>query len=132
MFLNRLKKKEKIAFLELAHFVARSDNDFSKHQQEIIQSYCQEMQINNINYKQKKFSLDKTLSKVKLKESQKIILLEIMALVYSDDILHKEEKKILDYTIKKFGLDSNISLIYAQWSKAMLALTIQGEALLHI
>ena len=29
MFLNRLEKEEKIAFLELAHYVARSDNDFS-------------------------------------------------------------------------------------------------------
>ncbi len=30
MFLNRLEKEEKIAFLELAHYVARSDNDFSE------------------------------------------------------------------------------------------------------
>lgn len=36
MFLNRLEKEEKIAFLELAHYVARSDNDFSLSQKDII------------------------------------------------------------------------------------------------
>lgn len=30
MFLNRLNQDEKIAFLELAHHIARSDNNFSK------------------------------------------------------------------------------------------------------
>ena len=40
MFLNRLEKEEKIAFLELAHYVARSDNDFSLSQKDIINNYC--------------------------------------------------------------------------------------------
>ena len=37
MFLNRLKNNEKVAFLELAHHTAHSDNDFSDDQKSIIQ-----------------------------------------------------------------------------------------------
>ena len=50
MFLNRLEKEEKIAFLELAHYVARSDNDFSLSQKDIINNYCIEMQIEDIAF----------------------------------------------------------------------------------
>lgn len=132
MFLNRLDNREKVAFLELAHHIARSDKDFSDLQKEIINGYCTEMQITDIEYNDKKFDLKTTLNKINSDQSQKIILLEIMALIYTDDMLHKEEKKILNIMIKKFGLSHAIADIYTQWSKSILALTIQGEALLHI
>lgn len=132
MFLNRLKKKEKVAFLELAHHIARSDNDFSQVQKSIIAAYCMEMQIDNIEYSEKKFDLNKTLSKIKSKKSQKIVLLEVMALVYSDNILHKEEKKVLDVMISKFKLSEALSTVYAEWSKSILALSTQGQALIDL
>jgi len=132
MFLNRLKKKEQVAFLEIAHHIARSDNDFSNDQKDIITKYCAEMGIEDIKYKEKKFDINKTLSKIKSPESQKIVLLEIMALVYSDNILHKEEEKILKTMTKKFGLSSSLSIVYGEWAKAILALYIQGEALIEL
>lgn len=132
MFLNRLKKKEKVAFLELAHHIAISDNDFSGLQKAIIDGYCTEMQITNIDFDHNKFCLKTTLSKIKNGKSQKIILLEIMALIYSDSILHEEEKKILDTMIKKFKINSVVADVYTQWSKSIFALTVQGEALLNI
>ncbi len=132
MFLNRLGKKEKVAFLELAHHIARSDNDFSQVQKSIIATYCMEMQIDNIEYSEKKFDLNKTLSKIKSQKSQKIVLLEVMALVYSDNILHKEEKKVLDVMISKFKLSKALSSVYAEWSKSILALSTQGQALIDL
>ncbi len=132
MFLNRLKKKEKVAFLELAHHMARSDNDFSEAQQSIINTYCMEMQIDDIKYDEKKFSLKKTLSKFKKSKSQRIILLEIMALVYSDNVLHDEEKKVLDVMIKKFGIKKSLSIVYGEWAKSILALYIQGKSLIDL
>ena len=64
MFLNRLEKEEKIAFLELAHYVARSDNDFSLSQKDIINNYCIEMQIENIEFNVNKFDIYNTLEKI--------------------------------------------------------------------
>ena len=130
MFLNRLEKEEKIAFLELAHYVARSDNDFSDKEKNVINIYCTEMQISDVDFDKSSFNLGLTLSKIKSSQSQKIILLEIMALIYSDSILHQSEEIILQDIINKFQLDSKLIPIYAEWSKAILALSIQGEALI--
>ena len=130
MFLNRLEKEEKIAFLELAHYVARSDNDFSDKEKNVINIYCTEMQISDVDFDKSSFNLGLTLSKIKSSQSQKIILLEIMALIYSDNILHQSEEIILQDIINKFQLDSKLIPIYAEWLKAILALSIQGEALI--
>lgn len=83
MFLNRLTESEKTAFLELAHHIARSDNNFSNDQKTIITTYCLEMQIEDVHYNEENFSLEQTLLKFETTTSQKIALLELMALVYS-------------------------------------------------
>lgn len=132
MFLNRLKKKEKVAFLELAHHIARSDSDFSEFQQSIIDKYCMEMQIEDIEYDEKKFNIDKSLSKIKKTKSQRIVLLELMALVYSDNILHDEERKILNTMIEKFKMKKSLAIVYGEWAKSILALYVQGEALIDL
>jgi len=132
MFLGLLGKEEKIAFLQIAHHMARSDGDFSDKQKEIIATYCYEMGIDDIEYDENNFNLDLILKTIKNRESQRIVLLEIMALVYSDNILHEEEEKILNHMIDIFGFDKNISNLYGEWTKAMLALTEQGKLLLKI
>jgi tellurite resistance protein len=132
MFLNRLKKKEKQAFLELAHHIARSDNDFSQSQKDIIKAYCQEMKIEDIKYSEKKFNIKKVLNKIKTPTSQKIALLEIMALVYSDSYLHAEEEKVLVAMVEAFNLSYSDTIIYGEWTKAMLALYNQGRALVEL
>ena len=132
MFLNRLKKKEKVAFLELAHHIARSNNDFSESQKSIVGTYCMEMQIENIKYSEKKFDLKKTLLKFKSQKSQKIILLEVKALIYSDSYLHEEEEKVLIAMVDKFKLPFSLTLVYGEWTKAMLALYSQGNALIEL
>ena len=132
MFLNRLNEVEKKAFLELAHYVARCDGNFMDEQKEIIKQYCNEMQIEDINFKEEKFDIYDVLSKIKNKRSQKIVLLEIMALIYADDYLHEEERKVLEKMFEEFDLNYNLSVIYAQWAKAMLSLYIQGNALIEL
>jgi len=132
MFLNRLKKKEKVAFLELAHHIARSDNDFSEDQKTIIEKYCMEMQIDDIKYDKNKFDIYKTLSKIKSKSSKKVILLELMALIYSDNFLHEEERIVLEKILEEFDLSYNLSIVYTEWAKTMLSLYKQGNALINL
>jgi hypothetical protein len=55
-----------------------------------------------------------------------------MALVYSDNILHEEEQKILDAMIKEFDLEPALAVVYSEWSKAILSLSVQGEALIRL
>ncbi len=132
MFLNRLNKEEKVAFLELAHYIARSDNDFSETQQSIIGKYCMEMQIDDIDYDEDKFDIYNTLGVIKHRRSRKIVILEIMALIYADNFLHEEERKVLEKILEEFDLSYNISIIYTEWAKAMLSLYTQGNALIEL
>jgi len=132
MFLNRLTKEEKVAFLELAHHIARSDNDFSESQKSIIDKYCMEMQIDDIEYNEDKFDIYDSLGKVKSQRSRKIVILEIMVLIYSDNFLHEEERKVLEKMLEEFDLSYNLSIVYTEWSKAMLSLYTQGNALIEL
>jgi len=132
MFLNQLSQEEKGAFLELAHHIARSDHDFSEDQKSIIAKYCMEMQMENIEYDENTFDIYTTLDKVKNERSRKIVLLEIMALIYADDFLHEEERKVLEKILEEFGLNYNLSVVYTQWAKTMLNLYIQGNALVDL
>ena len=132
MFLNRLIQEEKGAFLELAHHIARSDNDFSEDQKSIIAKYCMEMQMEDIEYNEETFDIYTTLDKIKNPRSRKVILLEIMALIYSDNFLHEEERKVLEKIIEEFELNYNLSIVYTQWAKTMLSLYMQGNALIEL
>jgi uncharacterized tellurite resistance protein B-like protein len=132
MFLNRLKKKEKKAFLELAHHVARSDGDFSEDEKVIIEKYCMEMQIENTVFDEDKFDIYNTLSEFESESSKKIVLLELMALIYSDDFLHEGERVVLEKILEEFDLSYDLSIVYTEWAKAMLSLFKQGNALINI
>jgi len=132
MFLNRLNKKEKEAFLELAHYIANVDGEFSDSEKSIIDKYCMEMQIDDINFDENKFDIYETLGKITSKRSRKIVVLELMALIYSDDFLHEEERKVLDKILEEFDLSYNLSIVYTQWAKTMLSMYIQGNALIEL
>ncbi len=131
MFLNKLNTVEKKSFLELAHHIARSDGEFSEEEQKVIATYCLEMQVQDINYDIKNFNLDSILSKISSIENQKIVFLEIMALVYSDGV-EQEEQEILNVMSEKFNIDEALSIVYAEWSKSILAIVNQGQALIRL
>ena len=132
MFLNRLEKEEKIAFLELAHYVARSDSDFSISEEDIINNYCLEMQIENINFDKSSFDLYNTLGTIKNPRSQKVVLLEIMALIYSDNFLHEEERKVLEKILEEFNLSYQLATVYGEWAKVVISMYVQGNALIEL
>ena len=83
----------------------RTDRDFADKEHEILSIYCFEIEIEEIRYSVNSFNLDSLLETIKNKESQRMIILEIISLVYSDNILHKEKEKILNCMIDIFGLE---------------------------
>lgn len=78
------------------------------------------------------FELHSIIEKFKSKKSQKIILLEIMSLIYSDNILHTKEEEVLDLLVNKFKLNPVLTTVYSEWSKAILSLFVQGNALIEL
>lgn len=132
MFLNRLDNNSKQLFLNLAYSVAQSDESFSDMQKELIGNYASEMDIDNIDFNKNNFVIESELKKVQNKDYQKIILIEILATVYSDNIMHPAEKEIIDTIVDTWNLNSSLVTVYGEWSKSLLSLQIQGEALLEV
>lgn len=132
MFLNRLSIEEKEAFLQLAHHIARVDADFCDSEQLMIDKYCMEMQMDDVDYDADNFDLNEALNTFNTPEHRKIALLEIMALVYSDGALHSAQETVLSQMVAHFKLNPNLAVVYKEWAKSILSLFIQGEALVHL
>lgn len=136
MFLHQLSTEEKKSFLEIAYHFAWSNNDFSDAQKKVIEGYCNEMQIEDIDYNKDNFNIRNVLSKISNPISQKIVLLETMALIYADnaslDLIHEGEKRVLDLMILSFGIDKKLLNIYSEWTRCIFSLTAQGENLIHL
>lgn len=132
MFLNRLNDQEKNSFIQLAHHLAHSDGSVAQQEEDVIAKYCMEMQIDDIEYSEGAFNLDEVLKIFKADSHKKIVLLEIMALVFADGILDDAEQEVINQIIDAFKLNPNLAIVYKEWAKSILSLFVQGEALIHI
>lgn len=118
MFLMKLQSKEKFAFLQLAHFLARIDNTFGDKEEEIILEYCTEMGIHNLDsFDMESFSLEKNLKNYSSTSSKKIVVLELMILIHIDDIFNIDEKIIMKKILDKFNLDGKKVEKYSKWGE---------------
>ena len=131
MLLTKLKNEEKFAFLNLAHHIAHIDGEFDREEKDTIEDYCVEMGIHNIMYDENKFDINEVLSKIKTPQSQKIVLLELMVLVHSDDKYHRFEHKIIEEIATFFNLSQNQLTLYSQWGKIVSASYIQAKIFLE-
>ena len=132
MFLNRLSLDEKHAFMAIAHHIAHADREVTIDEANILAKYCMEMQMDDLEYNESEFDLPQALDTFQSEVHQKIAFLEIMALVYADGVQCHEEQKLLDLMINHFELNPNLAVVYREWAKSILALFIQGEALIHL
>lgn len=132
MLLMQLQSKEKFAFLELAHHLARVDGNYGENEYDIIQEYCAEMGIDDmIEYDEESFELESLLKEFKSKKSQKILLLELMILVHADDKFHFKEDELVNEIAEFYKMDKQILEHYSSWGKAVTALYNQGKLFLE-
>lgn len=112
MYLSLLGKEEKDSFLRLAYEVALIDGDYGVEEQQMIDVYCNEMQISSS-------SLDKEVSISTIidfiaKESdiknKKIMIFEIIGLAMSDSNYDNKEKEFIYELINKFTLEEDFGV----------------------
>lgn len=128
MLLMKLEPKEKFSFLQLAHYLARIDNEYGEKEQEIILEYCAEMGIDNDDaFENKEFSLDNTLKDFKSNKSKKIVILELMILIHADDKFDLKERTLINQISDAFDFSNMDMEFYSQWGKAVAALYQQGK-----
>lgn len=105
MFLQVMNMEEKEKFLELVYKVANIEGEFSEEEQEIINSYKNELGLFEIPETGDIDSLADYFA-IKADEIKKIVLFEIVGLINADDKIVKEETNILNIMTGRFGMDN--------------------------
>jgi len=126
LLLMKLKSEEKFAFLQLAQYIAQLDGEYGIKEREIIDEYCTEMGIENIDIDLKHFVLEEILMTFRTSRSQRIILLALMVLVHVDDKFGLNEYKIMDKIAQQFNLAEKEIDLFSMWGKMGSALYEQA------
>ena len=123
MLLMKLESREKFAFLQLAHYLARVDNSFGKEEEEVILEYCDEMGIENIDsFDMENFNLEATLNNFKSQRSRKIVVLELMILVHIDSVFNINEQILIEKISQNFGISTKDLNDFSSWGKSVAKL----------
>ena len=123
MLLMKLEAREKFAFLQLAHYLARVDNNFGKEEEEVILEYCDEMGIENIDsFDMDSFNLEATLNNFKSQWSRKIVVLELMILVHIDSVFNINEQILIEKISQNFGISTKDLNDFSSWGKSVAKL----------
>lgn len=127
MLLMKLNTKEKFSFLQLAHYLARIDNEYGDKEHQIILEYCAEMGIeNDEHFEMDEFDLSSTLKDFKTLKSKKIVILELMILIHADDKFDLKEMALISQINEVFKLKDQDLDFCSQWGKAVAAQYHQG------
>lgn len=123
MLLMKLEAREKFAFLQLAHYLARVDSNFGKEEEEVILEYCDEMGIENIDsFDMDSFNLEATLNNFKSQRSRKIVVLELMILVHIDSVFNINEQILIEKISQNFGISTKDLNDFSSWGKSVAKL----------
>ena len=122
----KLKTEEKFAFLHLAQYVAKLDGEYGPKEREIIEEYCMEMGIENVELSQEHFILEETLETFSSPKSRRIALLGLMVLVHIDDKFGIYEHKSIDKIAHIFDVSEKELHLCSMWGKAGSALYEQA------
>ena len=106
MFLNQLNESEKEAFLSLGVHASNADGDFAEEEKAMLQEYCKEMDIDSFDVNNVK-SMDEIISLFASSEVtiKRIVLLEILGLLLSDNLFDELEESFINDFTKKIGLE---------------------------
>lgn len=106
MFLDKLNNEEKEAFLSLSVHAAKANGVVEEEEKNMIEEYCREMGISFFDAEDV-MPLSKVVETYIESEvqSRKIVLLEILGLVYADGTYDATEKAFIQDFAEKICLD---------------------------
>lgn len=101
MFLQVMNQEEKEKFLELIYKVANIDSEYAEEEQEIIENYKIELELEVIK---DTAGIEELIHYFASKATtlKKIVLFETIGMVNADDRIEEEEEKVLSLMEKEF------------------------------
>jgi tellurite resistance protein len=106
MFLGTIEESYRKNVLDLALYIAGSDNDFSESEKKIIDAYRQEMNLDKEPQKRELKAILDSLTSANAGDKRKI-LFEMAALVIADGTYSDEEENITKEIATAFGIGND-------------------------
>ena len=122
----KLKTEEKFAFLQLCQHIAKVDGEYSLKERNVINEYCMEMGIDNVEIDQEQFILEDNLAVYTTRGSQKIAMLSLMVLIHIDHKFGIYEHKTMAQIAQKFEFEETQLQYFSMWGKAASAMYEQA------
>jgi uncharacterized tellurite resistance protein B-like protein len=127
MFLGTIDETYKKSVLDLALYIAESDNEFSETEKSVIDAYRQEMGLTYQPQKKELKIIFDSLSQADSNDKRKI-LFEMAALVIADGSYSDEEEKIVkeisaafnisdDFITQAIEIIDDLNMLYLKASK---------------
>ena len=111
MYLNKLSGEQKELFLDLCIHASMSNNNFDEKEKEYIRQYCEEMQLDNVRYTTVN-DIENTINKIIEISSEtelKIVILELTALLLSDNEYDEMEKDFMEKMLVKANISNDVN-----------------------
>lgn len=110
MFLYNLSQQQKEYTLDLFIHAANADEIFEESEMAVIKQYCDEMKIEMRTDTQNdlKTTIEK-LTELSSASELKMILIELAALILSDDEYAEEEKKLMEEYVRISNISKSVS-----------------------
>jgi uncharacterized tellurite resistance protein B-like protein len=130
MFLGTIKESYRESVLDLALYIAESDNDFSESEKSVIDAYRQEMRLSYQPQKKELKTILDSLSPADSNDKRKI-LFEMAALVIADGSYSDEEEKLVkeisavfnisdDFITQSIEIIDDLNMLYLKASKLVI------------
>lgn len=106
MYLKRLNEEQKELFLDLCISAALSNDVMEDVEKELIAQYCEEMQLDEVRFTVKNGTEEATdkLIQISSNEELRMILVEITALVLTDNQFDELEKQFVNQLLEKMNI----------------------------
>ena len=114
MFLNRLNEATKESFLKLCVYAALSNGIFAEKEKEILFAYCREMNVNEI-IPDTPETFEELITKINSEtnaEEKNIYILEVLALIKSDEIYDEKEQEFMKKLAFGLGFSDDVLVKY--------------------
>lgn len=131
MFLSKLSPLQKDSFIKLAYLVANVDGDFSDSERIVFNQYLEEMDMESTpDFSQFKDSIGSLVEAFSDRVSQRIVFMEILALIHSDYNYSSTEQKVVSELTKIFSFSDSEVNVLSNWARMAVSVVNQGVALL--
>ena len=108
MFLMKLSEQAKTDFVELCHYAANADGVFADEERQLISRLCGEMNVAESNTSLRPLDdLLESVSKNATMPEKKIMVFELLGIVYADNEYTTEEEKFLEKVVNAIEIDLN-------------------------